>query len=215
MFLRWARSNIRETLVLLSFLFKPFRTDYLWGFRINSVLIASTLVIPYFLMVHSYYLLLTNPFWLFRYAVMIVMMSIPMAAIYSRSERDSDFAWVVAYELFWILACQWIMPYAFLTCRRQGAWITRGEAKKVTLAQRPVYVPNLQELPSASPVLTSSLFSPQGYEVPGLYRQKSGGNENWDGIYFDRKKPDSNPFGGRGEHLSPIDFPGDKRSSSL
>jgi hypothetical protein len=138
-----------------------------------------------------------------------------MAAIYSRSERDSDFAWVVAYELFWILACQWIMPYAFLTCRRQGAWITRGEAKKVTLAQRPVYVPNLQELPSASPVLTSSLFSPQGYEVPGLYRQKSGGNENWDGIYFDRKKPDSKPLGGRGEHLSPIDFPGDKRSSSL
>jgi hyaluronan synthase len=215
MFLRWARSNIRETLVLLSFLFKPFRTDYLWGFRINSVLIASTLIIPYFLMVHSYYLLLTNPFWLFRYAVMIVLMSIPMAAIYSHSERDSDFAWVVAYEFFWILACQWIMPYAFLTCRRQGAWITRGEAKKVTPAQRPVYVPNLKEVPSASSVLSPRLFSPQGYNAPGLYRQKSGGNENWDGIYFDGKKPDSEPFGGRGEHLSLIDFPGSKRSSSL
>jgi hypothetical protein len=33
MFLRWARSNIRETWVLLSYLFKPFRTEYLWGFR--------------------------------------------------------------------------------------------------------------------------------------------------------------------------------------
>ncbi len=147
MFLRWARSNIRETLVLLSYLFKPFRTDYLWGFRINSVLIASTLIIPYFLIAHSYYLLLTNPFWLFRYLVMVAIMSIPMAAIYFRNERDSDLAWIVAYEFFWILACQWIMPYAFLTCRRQGAWITRGEAKKVMAAKRPVYVFKPKEYP--------------------------------------------------------------------
>jgi hyaluronan synthase len=132
MFVRWARSNIRETLVLLSYIFKPFRKDHVWGFRINSVIIASTLVIPYFLIAHSYYLLLTNPFWLFRYLIMIGIMSIPMAAIYFRNERDSDFAWVVAYEFFWIFACQWIMPYAFLTCRRQGAWMTRGVEKRRT-----------------------------------------------------------------------------------
>jgi hyaluronan synthase len=145
MFLRWARSNIRETWVLLSYLFKPFRSEYLWGFRINSVLIASTLVIPYFLIVHSYYLLLTNPFWLFRYMIMIAIMSVPMAAIYYRNERDSDLAWVLAYEFFWIFACQWIMPYAFLTCRRQGAWITRGESKKVAPVKRPVYAFNPKE----------------------------------------------------------------------
>jgi hyaluronan synthase len=149
MFLRWARSNIRETLVLLSFLFKPFRSDYLWGFRINSVLIASTLIIPYFLMVHSYYLLLTNPSWIVRYTVMIAVMSIPLAAIYLRNERDSDLAWVMAYEFFWIFACQWIIPYAFLTCRRQGAWITRGEVKKVTPARRPVYISKPKEVPVA------------------------------------------------------------------
>lgn len=126
MFLRWARSNIRETVVLLSFLFKSFRADYLWGFRINSVLIASTLIIPYILLFHSFFLLLTNPYWLFRHAVMIAIMSIPMAAIYFRNERDSDFVWVIAYEFFWVWTCQWIMLYAFLTCRRQGTWITRG-----------------------------------------------------------------------------------------
>lgn len=139
MFLRWARSNIRETWVLLTYLFKPFRSEYLWGFRINSVLIASTLVIPYFLIVHSYYLLLTNPFWLFRYMILIAIMSIPMAAIYYRNERDSDLAWVLAYEFFWIFGCQWIMPYAFLTCRRQGAWITRGETRKAAPVKSPVY----------------------------------------------------------------------------
>lgn len=148
MFLRWARSNIRETLVLLSYLFTPFRTDYLWGFRINSVLIASTLVIPYFLIAHSYYLLLTNPFWLFRYMIMIGIMSIPMAAIYFRNERDSDLAWVIAYEFLWIFACQWIMPYAFLTCRRQGTWITRGEKEKFAPRKRPVYSLKTKGYPS-------------------------------------------------------------------
>jgi hyaluronan synthase len=137
MFLRWARSNIRETLVLLSYLFKPFRADNLWGFRINSVIIASTLVVPYYFIAHSYYMLLTNPFLIYRYLIVIGVMSVPMALIYFRNERDSDFAWVVAYEFFWIFACQWIMVYAFLTCRRQGAWITRGETKRVLPAKRP------------------------------------------------------------------------------
>jgi hyaluronan synthase len=135
MFLRWARSNIRETIVLLSYLFKPFRTDYLWGFRINSIIIASTLVVPYYFIAHSYYLLLTNPLLIYRYLIVVAFMSIPMALIYFRSERDSDFAWVVAYEVFWIFACQWIMVYAFLTCRRQGAWITRGETKRAFSAE--------------------------------------------------------------------------------
>jgi hyaluronan synthase len=125
MYLRWARSNVRETLVLLSFLFKPFRKDYVWAFRINSALITTTLIVPYLLIFNSYYLLLTSPSWLFKHAVIVAVFSIPMAAIYFRSERDSDFAWVIAYEFFWVMTCQWIMPYAFLTCRRQGAWITR------------------------------------------------------------------------------------------
>jgi hyaluronan synthase len=136
MFLRWARSNIRETWVLLGYLFKPFRTDYVWGFRINSLLIASTLVVPYYFIAHSYYLLLTNPFLIYRYLILIAVMSIPMALIYFRNERDSDFAWVLGYEFFWIFGCQWIMVYAFLTCRRQGAWITRGESKKVAATKR-------------------------------------------------------------------------------
>jgi hyaluronan synthase len=213
MFLRWARSNIRETLVLLSYLFKPFRNDYLWGFRINSVLIASTLIVPYFLIVHSYYLLLTNPFWLFRYTVMIAIMSIPMAGIYFRNEGDSDFVWVVAYEFFWILACQWIMPYAFLTCWRQGAWITRGEAQKATPAQRPVYISKFKNVPLAWSGTNSNPFSPQAHKALGLHWQQSSGNENWDSIYFAGKKPDSRQLGERRERLSRVDSISSKQAS--
>ncbi len=129
MFLRWARSNIRETVFLFSYLFRPFRADYLWGFRINSVLVASTLVVPYVLIGQSCALMVTHPLWLFRHAVMLTLLGVTMALIYYRNERDSDFLWVILYEFFWVLTCQWIMPYAFLTCRRQGAWISRGNAK--------------------------------------------------------------------------------------
>ena len=125
MLLRWARSNIRETVFLFSYLFRPFRADYLWGFRINSVLVASTLVVPYVLIGQSCALMVTHPLWLFRHAVMITLLGVTMALIYYRNERDSDFLWVILYEFFWVLTCQWIMPYAFLTCRRQGAWISR------------------------------------------------------------------------------------------
>ncbi len=150
MFLRWARSNIRETLVLLGYLFKPFRKEYVWAFRINSVLIASTLIVPYFLLIQSYYFLFTHPALLFRYALLVLLMSLPMAAIYFRSERDSDVAWVIAYELFWIVACQWVMPYAFLTCRRQGTWITRGQDSGVKTPAR---------IPAGAGVVLAKAFS--------------------------------------------------------
>jgi len=50
----WARSNIRENCRLLGYLFKPFRDRLSLGFRINSVIIASTLVVPYYFIAHSF-----------------------------------------------------------------------------------------------------------------------------------------------------------------
>ncbi|MDE2010301.1 MAG: glycosyltransferase family 2 protein, partial [Candidatus Omnitrophica bacterium] len=47
MFLRWARSNVRETVILMSFIFTPFRRSHLCGFRINSLLVTLSLVAPY------------------------------------------------------------------------------------------------------------------------------------------------------------------------
>ena len=201
--------------ILLSYLFKPFRTDYLWGFRINSVLIASTLIVPYFLLAHSYYQLLTNPFWLFRYTIIIAIMSIPMAAIYFRNERDSDFAWVLVYELFWILTCQWIMPYAFLTCWRQGAWITRGETQKIRPAALPAYVFKSQGHSLPSPVLSSKPLWQQAQQAPQVIGRTPAGNLSREGYSFDRERPPSKPWEGRMERPARMDFPINKQGPSL
>jgi hypothetical protein len=42
------------------------------------------------------------------------------------------------------------MPYAFLTCRRQGAWLTRGETQKVRPVRVPVYAFKLDKQPTVS-----------------------------------------------------------------
>ncbi len=125
MILRWDRSNIRETMILMSYIFKPFRRDYLWGFRINSVMLATTLVMPYIIIAHSYVLILTSFYWMLHHFVIVTLFSIPLAIIYYCIERDSDFIWIIAYNFFWFFSCQWIMPFAFLTIKRQGSWMTR------------------------------------------------------------------------------------------
>lgn len=127
MLLRWARSNVRETIVLNRFLFKPFRTEHLNAFRLNMMLVLATLIVPYLLVGNSWLLTFTHLGYAARHAGMVVIYGLTMAAIYYRNERDHDWIWLLAYELFWVACLAWIMPYAAVTVRNAG-WLTRGSA---------------------------------------------------------------------------------------
>lgn len=129
MFLRWARSNIRETIILNRFMFKPFRREFVTSFRVNMLLVLSTLIVPYLLIGNSWALIFTNLDYAMRHAGMVVIYGLTMAAIYYRNERDSDWIWILAYEFFWIVSLSWVMPYAALSLRNTG-WLTRGNAAK-------------------------------------------------------------------------------------
>jgi hyaluronan synthase len=137
MLLRWARSNIRETIVLNRFLFTPFRKggEYLTAFRLNMVLVLATLIIPYLLISNSWALIFTNWHYALRHAGMVVIYGLTMAAIYYRNERDSDWVWLLAYELFWVACLAWIMPYAAVSLRKTG-WLTRGDAPAQPVPRR-------------------------------------------------------------------------------
>lgn len=127
MLLRWARSNIRETIALNRFMFTNFRPSgrYLTAFRVNMLLVLSTLIVPYLLIGNNWLLTFTNPTYAARHAGMVVIYGLTMAAIYARNERDSDWIWLLLYELFWVVGLAWIMPYAAFTLRNT-AWMTRG-----------------------------------------------------------------------------------------
>lgn len=125
MFLRWARSNIRETVFLFQFLFTRFRTRHLHAFRLNMLLATLSLVLPTVIIAGSVSLMLTQDGYLLRHVAVVILYAVTMSAIYFRNERDSDWVWLFLYQFFWVACLSWIIPYAALTLRNTD-WLTRG-----------------------------------------------------------------------------------------
>ncbi|MCK6455223.1 MAG: glycosyltransferase [Phycisphaerae bacterium] len=151
MLLRWARSNIRETIVLQRFLFTPFRTKHVGAFRLNMTLVLLTLIVPYLLIGNSWMLIATNGEYALRHVGMLVVNALSMALIYYRKERDSDWIWLLLYEVFWVISLSWIMPYALLTLKNTG-WLTRGAPARTPAARPAVARPAVA---MASPAMAS------------------------------------------------------------
>lgn len=147
MFLRWARSNVRETIVLWRFMWRPFRERHVGLFRFNMVLVLMSLLLPYFFVAHSAALFMTSDGFLLRYVMAVVLGGLLMGAIYYRNERDGDWIWLVFYQFFWVIFLSWILPYAAMTLRNTG-WLTRGSigsdsrerGKRVSLPDSPALV---------------------------------------------------------------------------
>ncbi len=138
MFLRWARSNIRETIVLWRFLLTRFREGSLAAFRFNMALVLLSLVLTPIFIGHSLGLMFVSDGFVLRYAAAAMFYSGILAAIYYLNERDADWVWLLIYQLFSIACLSWIMPYAAVTLRNTG-WLTRG-ARLHLPAERDVVV---------------------------------------------------------------------------
>jgi hyaluronan synthase len=125
MFLRWARSNIRESLVMAGFIFGRFRTAPALGMRLNFLLGCLNLTVPRFLQLGLLACLLTWPgIFLVQVSAGTAISALVPAVFYGLRRRSSDAVWALAYNLFWAAALWWITPYAMLTVRN-GKWLTR------------------------------------------------------------------------------------------
>ncbi len=127
MFLRWARSNIRETLFLWRFMFTDFRSRHLKTFRLNMIIVLLSLVMPPLLIAHSTALMVSSDGFALRYLGVMLIYAMITGLVYYRNERDSDWVWLLVYSFFWITCLSWILPYAATTLRNT-AWLTRGQA---------------------------------------------------------------------------------------
>lgn len=133
MFLRWARSNVRESLVLASFVFTRFRPESAVGARINATWALLRIVVAAGLFLPVTMAVLAAPHlaaWLVFGGV--ASAALP-AAIYT-STRSADVGWFRAlagavwampYGVLSVFALSWIGPYALVTPQRSG-WLTRG-----------------------------------------------------------------------------------------
>ncbi|MBK8266949.1 MAG: glycosyltransferase family 2 protein [Planctomycetes bacterium] len=129
MFLRWARSNIRETIVTCRFLFTRFRAGPLFAFRLNMVLVMLSLLVSPVLISHSAALAMVSDGFVLRYVAAMLAFSILMAVVYYINERDGDWVWLLVYQAFSVACFSWVMPYAAMTLRNTG-WLTRGNGRE-------------------------------------------------------------------------------------
>ncbi len=124
MFLRWDRSNFRESLIQLSYMF----TRYRRGHRVLPILDFFVRELEFPLSLIFLPLLLVSiclyPLVLVRFITALSLISFILTVYYISVERDMDFVYGVLYSFYAFFLLKWIRPYAFLTLR-DGRWLTR------------------------------------------------------------------------------------------
>ena len=136
MFLRWARSNVRETLVMSTFIFSNFRKTPALGARINFLVSAIQMIVPQFLLIGLLCCLLWQPSVFLPNIIFSagVCGCLP-AAFYALRHCRTDCLWSIAYTIFWVFFLSWISVYALFTVAN-GKWLTRDIKTKKPVAAR-------------------------------------------------------------------------------
>ena len=125
MFLRWARSNVRETLVMSTFAFRTFREGPMLGARINLLLQWMTLTASQLLFLGTLASLFLYPTLIVIPVLFGIVISSSLRAwLYCWRKRNTEGIWAYLYGIFWFLALSWITPYAIFTLYKTG-WLTR------------------------------------------------------------------------------------------
>lgn len=148
MLLRWARSNIRETLVMSRFIFTGFRAGGAKGARFNLLLSVYGMTVGEVLKVMGLYYLFMDPLNVgLKMLIGCAVASLVPMAIYAIRHRSSDCLYALPFVLLWVFGVSWISLYALCTPRR-SAWLTRGlngadtrVAAPALTALRPLPVP--------------------------------------------------------------------------
>jgi hyaluronan synthase len=144
MLLRWARSNVRENLVMVSFLTRRFRVDDTGGgwLRLFGATQMLRMVVGEALKVAVLFQLVQTP--LSTLALMTVgcfISSIVPAFVHQRRYGGwFGWRWAVPFSFFWLFALSWIPVWGMITAPRSG-WLTRCQPKS---AKPTVLIPSLQ-----------------------------------------------------------------------
>lgn len=124
MYIRWARSNVRESIVYLGFAWKLLKNIG----RLPSFIDAITLIIQIplrlYLLVFTYSLLIFCPAIILRSIAYSLLYALIHMGIYLKSTKSLDAVYTLLYAVFSLLTLQWIYPFAIITVRR-NRWLTR------------------------------------------------------------------------------------------
>ena len=127
MFIRWARSNIRENLAMLEFAFRKIdlRNENLLGMQLNLIMQSIWMFTPLFFLSSTLYCLsLDTPTFLYTVFLVIAIWSTFPSFIYACKYNKKESIWAYVFGFFNFIALSWIGPYSLLTVHKSG-WLTR------------------------------------------------------------------------------------------
>ncbi|WP_321414744.1 glycosyltransferase [uncultured Desulfobacter sp.] len=126
MYLRWARSNVRETIAMTAFIFTRFRQDSMLGARITLVSDVLKLTVAQIFFLISWGLILWHPaIFGSKTIIGIVLGSSLSATIYAWKFGRISSILAFAYGFFFFIGLTWIKPYALFT-PHNSHWLTRA-----------------------------------------------------------------------------------------
>ena len=130
MFIRWGRSNVRETIEMSKYVFTKFRTDTTSGSRLLFVSQSSNLIMSYPFALFMLSFVLIHPLlFLGSTLLSILILSTFSVLFYAKRYKASESIWAYSYSILYTFGLFWITPYAIATASRRG-WLTRGLAEK-------------------------------------------------------------------------------------
>ncbi len=124
MYLRWDRSNFRESWVQLGFIFTNYRKDHrllpIFDFFITQIEFPLTYLFLALLMMSFF----VYPIVMVKFFAGLGVMTLVYMFYYIHQERDLEFIYGILYSYFAFFFLNWVQPYAFITVRNDR-WLTR------------------------------------------------------------------------------------------
>jgi len=130
MFIRWARSNVRENIAMSKFVFKNFREGSKFGSRLLLINQSVKMLMSYpFLLFMLFFIAIHPLLFLSSTLLSIFIVSSFPVLFYAKRYSLKDSLWAYSYSLFYTFSLFWITPYAIATANKRG-WLTRGLAEE-------------------------------------------------------------------------------------
>jgi hyaluronan synthase len=124
MYLRWDRSNFRESWVQLKYIFKKYRQEDRLLPIIDFFMTEIEFPLTYLFLALLLVSFAIYPVVVVKFFAGLGVFTLVYMYYYIHQERDLDFIYGVLYSYFAFVALNWVRAYAFLTVRN-GRWLTR------------------------------------------------------------------------------------------
>ncbi len=126
MFIRWGRSNVRESIAMSKYVFTNFRKGPKLGTRLLFISQSIEILMSYPFILLMFYFVATHPIlFLSSTLASILVVSSFSVLFYAKRYKLNQSFWAYSYSILYTFGLFWITPYAIATASRSG-WLTRG-----------------------------------------------------------------------------------------